>query len=263
LVELLVVITIIGILIALLLPAVQAAREAARRMQCSNNLKQIALALHNYEVAKQQLPAGLISRYPYPDYPSNYDPWAEASNKTPGFQGTSWMLAILPYMEQNNLYDRWDFTQNINNKANNPNPAIASQDIPGFYCPSRRSGVSPDQIAIMFPATLTGNNGSSVGGWTSGGTDYGGCLGRQDAFDNQFRGSSGGASTVSHLLCAGKYIFYADPDNGDTSPSKRGVFVPNFGTTLAEIRDGLSNTIMIGEMQRLLPPGTCPVGQNA
>ena len=86
LVELLVVITIIGILIALLLPAVQAAREAARRMQCSNNLKQLGLAIHNYHAASQVLPSGVA-----------YD------NDT----GKGWVVSILPHLEQQALYDQF------------------------------------------------------------------------------------------------------------------------------------------------------------
>ena len=87
LVELLVVIAIIGILIALLLPAVQAAREAARRTECTNNMKQIGLALHNYHGPHRTFPpGGMVSN------------------------GLSYIVMLLPYMEQKALYDRFDFT---------------------------------------------------------------------------------------------------------------------------------------------------------
>ncbi len=96
LVELLVVIAIIGILVALLLPAVQAAREAARRSQCQNNLKQLALAVQNYVNANQgTLPPGGITEGPCCGTRS----------------GTSWSISILPYHEEQPLYDRYDFTQ--------------------------------------------------------------------------------------------------------------------------------------------------------
>jgi len=103
LVELLVVIAIIGILIALLLPAVQAAREAARRMQCTNNLKQIGLALHTYHDATNGFPSGMAfgpaaAAYPLKDAEDTY-----------GLFGP--LVALLPYIEQNAVYDR--FTQNI------------------------------------------------------------------------------------------------------------------------------------------------------
>src|SRR6478752_3318846 len=84
LVELLVVIAIIGVLIALLLPAVQQAREAARRNQCANNLKQTALAVHNFEGTYQTLPSSRI-----------------------GPQHATWFVQILPYIDQKNLFDLW------------------------------------------------------------------------------------------------------------------------------------------------------------
>ena len=95
LVELLVVITIIGILIALLLPAVQSAREAARRMQCANNFKQVVLAMHNYESSKGCLPTGIIDMH-----------------KVSGFSALklwSWSAFLLPYLEKQALYDTIDF----------------------------------------------------------------------------------------------------------------------------------------------------------
>jgi len=91
LVELLVVIAIIGILIALLLPAVQAAREAARRLQCSNNFKQVGLALHNYHSANRCFPPGTTHH--------------ESTN----YEGFGWGLRLLPYLEEENVFDRIDF----------------------------------------------------------------------------------------------------------------------------------------------------------
>jgi len=102
LVELLVVIAIIGILIALLLPAVQAAREAARRAQCQNNLKQIALALHNYHQAVGSFPPGKITEGRCCDRPSMI----------------TWTISILPYLEQQALYDRYDQTKFNEDPAN-------------------------------------------------------------------------------------------------------------------------------------------------
>ena len=100
LVELLVVIAIIGILIALLLPAVQAAREAARRSQCTNSMKQIGLALHNYHDTHRCLPVGALPGWTGGTGGDATSRWVH---------GTNWRAAILPYLEQESLYDKLNF----------------------------------------------------------------------------------------------------------------------------------------------------------
>jgi len=116
LVELLVVIAVIGILIALLLPAVQQAREAARRIQCSSNIKQIALAVQNYESSNKKLPAA--GTY---DDPSEalYDDWYPRINLKSG-TNYSWIVALLPYIEEQALYDQFDFKRKVTENATNP-----------------------------------------------------------------------------------------------------------------------------------------------
>ena len=133
LIELLVVIAIIAILIGLLLPAVQKVREAAARMKCSNNLKQLGLAIHSYHDANNQLPPG----------------WDFA---------TSWgqLARILPYIEQDNVYKMIDFTKPITDPVNLPSQQIT---ISTFLCPSDRQNPMP---SLGAPTNYHGNAGNWV-----------------------------------------------------------------------------------------------------
>jgi prepilin-type N-terminal cleavage/methylation domain-containing protein len=228
LVELLVVITIIGVLIALLLPAVQAVREAARRAQCSNNVKQISLALHNYHQTQNLFPPGCIVRM---GTPPAWQPLQEArATSGQNLHGTSWLLQVLPYLELQGLYDHWDFSKNVTGNA-----ALAQTDIPIFYCPTRRNGIrSEDQEHLV------------VWSWERGGNDYGGCIGAGNGWKND------------------THRYFAGVDRGYESehwqfPLRAGIFLPNTSASFADVRDGTTCTIMIGELQRLVSPpsGIC------
>lgn len=143
LVELLVVIAIIGILVALLLPAVQAAREAARRTQCSNHLKQMGLAMHNFHDARRRFPTG--GTIPWD--------WSRRDNDTDliNGQGPGWAYQILPFMEQETV-------------KNLPATASVEQTPLSFYfCPSRRAATFLGGRALMDYAGAT--PGASVNSW--------------------------------------------------------------------------------------------------
>ncbi len=267
LVELLVVITIIGILIALLLPAVQAAREAARRVQCSNNLKQIGLAIHNYAQVHRMFPPGNISTQSPPSQVSvGWPIMGEAALASPfksgypGPQGTSLLLRILPYIEGDNIASHWNFTAGITSTATNIAPYapscnfnLAVTDIKGFYCPTRRNGVRTTDVALMLPTYVP----SLTLPWTSGGTDYGGCAGRHSAFNTittydycEPVDASGNPNPYSYnpVIALGSVMTPITP----TSTNLAGIFGRvNKGVRLNEVTDGLSNTLMTGELQRL------------
>lgn len=153
LVELLVVIAIIGILIALLLPAVQAAREAARRSNCSNNLKQLGLALHNFHDVNLRFPPGAGN---------DVSPFGTAGGA--GW-GSSWYVYILPYVEQRSIYDKWQFYGNSGFQNTNNINMVNNLKIPAFRCPSSavpeffaRGGAAAQIMVVSY----TGIAGSAV-----------------------------------------------------------------------------------------------------
>ncbi len=132
LVELLVVIAFIGVLVGLLLPAVQAAREAARRMSCSNNMRQIGLATHNYESAHRRLPSG--------GQGTNFSTTPASTT----FDVHSAFTAILPFMEQSNVYSQMDLKFAYN--ATPQNISAAKQVVSSFICPSNAWRPSPKDV---------------------------------------------------------------------------------------------------------------------
>ncbi|QDV27810.1 DUF1559 domain-containing protein [Aureliella helgolandensis] len=206
LVELLVVIAIIGILVGLLLPAVQAAREAARRMQCSNNCKQIGLALHNYESSMKTFPQAW---------------WLDIPPKT--LNGTSWGMAILPYIEQGNLYNQFNhnvMSVNETGPAGQANVQLLKTPLSFFICPSAPGGaerVYDGDASPDLPVT-----------WSSAPSDYMATTGILGDFATIAYSGSAGGNRHGALQVGGPYG-------------------SNRGGRISDLVDGTSNTILIGE----------------
>jgi prepilin-type N-terminal cleavage/methylation domain-containing protein len=203
LIELLVVIAVIGILIALLLPAVQKVREAANRTKCVNNLKQLGLAMHNYHDVNQLFPPGT--------YASTYggpDTWTG--------DRTSWALFLLPYVEQSNMwniYQAWHVLQTGTfwwpfQEPNNVHFAI----VPVWLCPS-----DPNS-----PKTLTFGGGTQAAS----------------------QGLHG-----NYAACAGSTVFNTGgPPAVYGGTSLNGMFYSASKTRIADVTDGTTNTLMVGEI---------------
>lgn len=180
LVELLVVIAIIGILISLLLPAVQAAREAARRSQCTNNMKQLGLGLHNYHGARKRFPAARPFD-PVSGLTGGFTSFTYGSATSDDSNG-GWMLRILPYMEQDSLMDLLRDGVPIN--------SVGSNRVSPFQCPSddrtnKESNPVPGGATGLALTSYVGVTGNDE--WNEGGT-WGG-NGRNGVFPVHSRGS--------------------------------------------------------------------------
>ena len=252
----LVLVIVLGALLAMLFPAIQAAREAARRMQCNSNLGQISLAIHNYAQVQKVFPPGTVCGAE-PKAPGNqYDVLTEAAKGGPGNCGTGLLLRILPYIEGDSITGNWNRGVGISNSSTDIAPYaphcnlnLAMTDIYGFYCPSRHEGIRPEDRAMMLSST-----------WTGGGTDYGGCVGRHAAFSkatgyNVCDATMYYESNFYPSLLMGKVVAKVP----EVESTRWGIFGRvNVCTRFAEIRDGLSNTIMTGELQRItdLTPGS-------
>ena len=225
LIELLVVIAIIAVLIALLLPAVQQAREAARRTQCKNNLKQIGLAMYNYESA--------YSRFPLPSM-------LTVGGLGPAIGGMStsnvWSLAILPYIDQGNVYNTYNFSLTAWDTANQ---AAGQSVISGYLCPSTprvSPGVSYTIPKLIWGGAITANL-SLV---NAAAADYI----TLTRVDSGFMDTASGTSTFTNDLHG-----WAQGGLVSNNPVLTvGASAVADGGRIADVIDGVSNTLMIGEV---------------
>jgi prepilin-type N-terminal cleavage/methylation domain-containing protein len=222
LVELLVVIAIIGVLVALLLPAVQSAREASRRTACTNNIRQFGLASHNFADATGKFPVGVQIA----NAPPNGDQNMLSAYRTPGF-GPNWAVLMLPYFEQASLFEQNSagiHNYLTSNGSDQRWRAVASVPLRSFRCPSDPGHLNAFSLNTgpLNANWARGNYGANAGpgwlNWTIGGKSHDG--GARDAAGN-VKGLAGG------------------------------VFGANYGSRMAELvsMDGTSNTILFNELR--------------
>ncbi|MEM8911648.1 MAG: DUF1559 domain-containing protein [Planctomycetota bacterium] len=236
LIELLVVIAIIGILIALLLPGVQAAREAARLMSCQNNIKQVALAIHNFESAHKELPPGMqcLKHHTRPN--------PRPTDRPRDWYGATWLTYILPFMEQQAIADIWNWDgtyqaarENTRDPANlrlaNENAPSASL-VPGYKCPSDLLDDGPIELDFRLGGYPTGFFGT---------TSYIG---------------NGGTHSTYFRDCAMERdgVFFMTDEDSCPNPCQNMTTNPNGNLrpneppcTFAAVLDGTSQTLLIGE----------------
>jgi len=234
LVELLVVLAIIAILFSLTLPAIQAAREAARRTQCRNNLRQIGVAMHLYHDTYRSLPAGYIFRTPPTTNPAappaagvklaarRFDAPPPSVQMVPNGPGWGWAALLLPFMEQTSLAGEIDFLRAVEDPVN-ATPRVVR--VPYLICPSDpASGVYTvlDELNAPLGQVATNSYAASFGSYRVVKIPgVGGAPGRGEVIE-------GG-------------LINTDPDHGN------GLFLRNSGTRYADITDGLSQTLSVGE----------------
>jgi prepilin-type N-terminal cleavage/methylation domain-containing protein/prepilin-type processing-associated H-X9-DG protein len=225
LIELLVVIAIIAVLIALLLPAVQAAREAARRAGCVNNLKQIGLALHNYEEAFTVFPPGYVTAV-NPSVIDACDQDRELQNGVDLGTGWAWGSMILPLLEQQPLYNSINFNLSV---AYHDNDTCSLTALAVYLCPSDDG---PSVVPVFEDPPDPANPGS---------------FNATHIVDTLSRGNYVGMWGLGEI-CAQSGATDT-PNNNGLRPlgTHAGIFYRNSSTRISAITDGTSNTIAIGE----------------
>ncbi len=229
LVELLVVIAIIGILIGMLLPAVQQVREAARRTACANNLRQNALASLNYESSLQRFPPGVNASSSY-EFKRNEDPVLSSRSDSSVGPQIGWSVFILPFIEQSNLETQlktatngWD--NDWSSQLNGNGELIVSEVIPSFICPSDSS---PDGDFNKF---WTEDSVVSSGSELASKSNYVGCMGA-----NTGTGAPDGITSVAIGL-----------NRTQANSDEWGIYGVNSRSAIADITDGTSNVLAFGE----------------
>lgn len=241
LIELLVVIAIIGVLVSLLLPAVQQAREAARRTQCKNNLKQIGLALHNYENATGLFPPSCVIN-PYAsgsiDGISYPDPLKVATT------GFGWGAMVLPYIDQAPIYNQFNFNTACWAIANK---VPAASPVQVFLCPSATGGSGGYNVQHPVP-------GPSVSGAGKTGIDLTLSDGSKIFFAHSHYVTNAGVNQPWGRAPAYCINFDIPEPIGGGAPDCliNGPFYPNSHTRIRDVTDGLSNTVFVGERSSIL-----------
>jgi prepilin-type N-terminal cleavage/methylation domain-containing protein/prepilin-type processing-associated H-X9-DG protein len=229
LVELLVVITIISILIGLLLPAVQSAREAARRLQCSNNLHQFGLALQGYHTSFNVFPPSSVWKTGWTATGGKFDLSGFNNANNPQL-AENWVILILPQLENQNLRNAFDLTKPIPNAAN---AAARGNQLPFMLCPSDNTfNQKPFMGSASSKTNQMGDN------WARGNYAANASLGYM-GFTASATGAGSGTS----------------PNGGNwTNRYLRGVMGANTSQRIDDIRDGSTNTILVAEIRAGLIP---------
>jgi prepilin-type N-terminal cleavage/methylation domain-containing protein/prepilin-type processing-associated H-X9-DG protein len=222
LIELLVVMAIMGLLVSLLLPAVQSARESARRSQCTNNLKQIGLALHNYESARKVFPPGYIST------PGVAGMGPSDPNFNDAGPGWGWLALIMPYSEETGILGMLNMNLTCWDPAN---AAGVAMPVAMFRCPSDDFGNNPNQASTF---NITDTNQQPMVGTN----------GKPFSFGRSNYVSSVGSST---LWCSWPVTIYPN-----------GVLYRDSTTQTKDVTDGLSKTVFAGERSSNLADSVWP-----